>query len=72
LAQVPVAELAAGVLVLVRPGDKVPVDGVVELGTSVVDESMLTGESRPVAKAVGAVVMAGTVNCGSGALEVRH
>ena len=51
-----------GDLVRVRPGEKVPVDGVVEDGTSNVDESMLTGESRPVGKSAGAAVFAGTVN----------
>lgn len=65
------ASISAGMLVLVRPGDKVPVDGVVEKGASVLDESMLTGESRPVTKQAGSQVMSGTVNCGSSSLEVR-
>jgi Cd2+/Zn2+-exporting ATPase len=67
----PVAQLQAGVLVLVRPGDKVPVDGTIEAGTSVLDESMVTGESKPVTKSVGQAVLAGTVNSGSTALRVR-
>lgn len=71
LQPVPVSELPVGALVLVRPGDKVPVDGRVEVGCSVVDESMITGESRPVTKAPGEAVLAGTVNCGSVALRVR-
>ncbi|MDQ3855302.1 MAG: heavy metal translocating P-type ATPase, partial [Chloroflexota bacterium] len=68
--QVPVAELRAGDLVLVRPGSQVPADGLVEDGTTHVDESMITGESRPVNKSAGDEVIAGTVN-GSGSLRVR-
>jgi Cu2+-exporting ATPase len=67
---VPVEELEAGDRVLVRPGEQVPVDGVVESGESSMDESMLTGESKPVFKGVGATVIGGSVN-GEGALEVR-
>jgi Cu+-exporting ATPase len=62
--------IRAGDQVRVRPGERVPVDGVVEEGTTSVDESMLTGESIPVEKAQGAPVNAGTVN-GTGALLVR-
>ena len=54
----------------VRPGEKLPVDGVVQSGTSNVDEAMVTGEATPVAKQPGAAVVAGTVN-GTGALEIR-
>jgi Cd2+/Zn2+-exporting ATPase len=71
LMPMPVAQLQAGVLVLVRPGDKVPVDGTIEAGTSVLDESMVTGESKPVTKSVGQAVLAGTVNSGSTAFKVR-
>lgn len=71
LKSVPVSQLPVGVLVLVRPGDKVPVDGTIEVGTSVLDESMITGESKPVTKTLGDAVLAGTVNCGSMALRVR-
>jgi Cu2+-exporting ATPase len=67
---VPVDQLRAGDLVLVRPGASVPADGVVKEGQSAVDESMITGESRPVEKGDGAVVIAGTVN-GSGSLRVE-
>jgi P-type Cu2+ transporter len=70
LEQVPVDDLRSGDLLLVRPGESVPVDGVVVRGRSVVDESMLTGESRPVAKDEGAEVVAGTVN-GDGSLRIR-
>ncbi len=68
--EVPLAQVAAGDLVLVRPGGKVPVDGVVTEGASEVDESMLTGEALPVPKAVGSTVTGGTVNT-TGALTVR-
>jgi Cu+-exporting ATPase len=54
----------------VRPGEKVPIDGVVEEGRSSVDESMVTGESMPVGKAAGDTVIGGTINQ-SGALVVR-
>jgi len=67
---VPVAQLAVGDLVLVRPGGRVPADGTVESGEAEVDESMVTGESRPVARGVGARVVAGTVATDS-ALRVR-
>src|SRR6267142_2047239 len=67
--QVPVAELREGDTVLVRPGSRIPADGVVRDGSSSVDESMLTGESKPVEKEAGDKVIAGTVNA-SGALRV--
>lgn len=67
--EVPVAALQPGDTVLVRPGGKVPVDGTVAEGSSSVDESMLTGESRPVEKSAGARVVGGSVN-GDGALTV--
>ena len=59
---VPIAELAAGEVVIVRPGERVPVDGEITAGGSAVDESMLTGESMPVEKTVGSRVIGGTVN----------
>ncbi len=58
---VPVADLVPGDVVLVRPGGRVPADGVVDEGSAEMDESMITGESRPVPKAVGDGVVAGTV-----------
>jgi len=61
-AEVRVAELAVGDLIRVRPGEKVPVDGVVAEGSTTVDESMLTGESQPMRKDVGDVVIGATVN----------
>jgi Cu+-exporting ATPase len=68
--QVPVAALAPGDIVLVRPGEHVPVDGEVIRGASAVDESMLTGESLPVDKHEGAAVYGGTLNQ-TGALTLR-
>ena len=62
--------IAAGDLLRVRPGERIPVDGVVTEGRSPVDESMVTGESMPVSKAEGARVIGGTVNQ-SGALVLR-
>lgn len=67
---VAVSALRGGDLVLVRPGAAVPADGTVEQGESQLNESMITGESRPVHKHPGEPVIAGTVN-GSGALRVR-
>jgi len=61
----PVSSLSIGDLVVVRPGASVPVDGEVVEGESQVDESLLTGESAPVSKALGASVVAGSVNSGS-------
>src|SRR5258705_9384433 len=67
---VPLSELRVGDLVLVRPGARVPADGIVVEGTAEVDESMITGESKTVPKGVGARVIAGTVASG-GSLRVR-
>ena len=58
----PTAEVLAGDLIRIRPGERIPVDGVVVEGASTVDESMLTGESVPLDKAPGAAVFAGTIN----------
>ncbi|HEX5946187.1 MAG TPA: heavy metal translocating P-type ATPase, partial [Acidimicrobiales bacterium] len=67
---VPIADLATGDVVLVRSGARVPADGVIVDGEAELDESMITGESRPVAKAVGDKVVAGTVSTDS-AIRVR-
>ena len=67
---VPIAEVAAGDVFIVRPGERIPVDGVVEDGASGVDESALTGESLPVDKHPGDSVSAATV-CQSGTLRCR-
>ena len=68
--EVPTAEVQVGDLLLVRPGAKVPVDGVVEEGESEVDESMVTGESLPVHKAPNVAVIGATINK-DGVLRVR-
>ena len=71
----PVSSLSLGDLVMVRPGASIPVDGEVVDGASQVDESLLTGESAPVSKGLGASVVAGSVNSGgndeTGALTVK-
>ena len=70
LEDVPVAQLKDGDIVLVRPGARVPADGIVREGESSLDESMLTGESRPVKKKSGDKVIAGAVNA-AGSLRVE-
>ncbi|OQX43892.1 MAG: ATPase P, partial [Candidatus Sedimenticola endophacoides] len=67
---VPIRSVKSGEVVLVRPGERIPVDGVVLEGSSVIDEAMLTGESEPVVKGLGAQVSAGTIN-GHGVLKVE-
>jgi len=69
-AVVPIRAVQPGETVLVRPGEKVSVDGLVVAGESEVDESLLTGESAPIVKRSGQRVAAGTLN-GAGALQVR-
>ncbi|QCP85480.1 copper-translocating P-type ATPase [Cereibacter sphaeroides] len=68
--EVPIESIGPGAILLIRPGERIPLDGVVVAGESAVDESMLTGEALPVAKAAGADVTGGTVN-GTGALTMR-
>jgi P-type Cu2+ transporter len=68
--ELPTAEVVAGDLLLVRPGAKIPVDGLVEDGESEVDESMVTGESLPVHKSPGSEVIGATINA-DGTLRVR-
>lgn len=60
--EVPTVEVLAGETIVMRPGAKIPVDGTVESGESLVDESMLTGESMPVQKKPGATVIGATIN----------
>jgi P-type Cu+ transporter len=66
----PLAEVSSGVIVVVRPGERIPVDGILVEGLSDVDESMLTGEPLPVAKGVGDRVVGGTLNT-TGAFRYR-
>lgn len=68
--EIPVAALVPGEIVLVRPGERVPVDGVVLTGMSSVDESLITGESVPVERTVGDRLIGGSLNY-DGALEYR-
>jgi Cu2+-exporting ATPase len=67
---IPVSALRDGDLVLVRPGETIPADGQVETGESSVNESMITGESRPVDKGTGSSVIAGTINS-DGSLRIK-
>lgn len=68
--EIPARDVQRGDLVLVRPGEMIPVDGKVESGGSNVDQASLTGESMPLVKTVGDDVMAGSIN-GSGSLQIR-
>ncbi len=68
--ELPTAELIVGDTVIIRPGNKIPVDGEIIEGVSQVDESMLTGESMPVKKVVGATVIGATINK-SGSFKYR-
>ncbi len=70
LEEVPVAEVRKGDWLFVRPGDRIPIDGVVEAGQSSVDESMITGEPLPVLRQKGDTVIGGTLNT-DGALTIR-
>jgi len=67
---IPVEHVSVGDRIMVLSGEKVPVDGIVEEGASTLDESALSGESRPVAKQKGSKVSAGTINIGGGYLEI--
>ncbi|WP_412050105.1 heavy metal translocating P-type ATPase [Hoeflea sp. Naph1] len=67
---VPIEEIRAGEILVVRPGDRIAVDGEVTEGTSYIDESMITGEPVPVAKAAGDAVTGGTVN-GAGSFRLK-
>lgn len=68
--EIPVEQVALGDEVIVRPGEKIPVDGIVSTGRSAVDESMVTGESMPVEKSPGDSLIGATLN-GTGALHMR-
>ncbi len=66
----PIEKLVVGDVVLVRPGERIPLDGLVVEGESTVDESSLTGESMPVGKSLNSTVFAGTIN-NQGGLEIK-
>lgn len=68
--EIPVEQIQIGQIAVVRPGDRLPVDGLIVAGRSAIDQSPITGESVPVEKEVGQSVFAGTIN-GDGALEVQ-
>ncbi|SUI98474.1 heavy metal translocating P-type ATPase [Sporosarcina pasteurii] len=68
--EIPIEEVIAGDVILVRPGEKIPVDGEIIEGNSAVDESMLTGESIPMDKAVGDTVIGATINK-NGSLQIK-
>ena len=68
--EVPVAALQVGDIIVVRPGEQIPVDGELLQGVTTVDESMLTGESMPIDKSAGDALYGATIN-GSGALRIR-
>jgi Cu2+-exporting ATPase len=70
VSEVPTGELRVGDVVLVKPGEKVPIDGVVTEGESSLNEAMITGESKPVSKKTGSNVIGGTVNM-EGAIRVK-
>ncbi|OFW41641.1 MAG: copper-translocating P-type ATPase [Acidobacteria bacterium RIFCSPLOWO2_12_FULL_67_14b] len=67
---IPIGDVRAGDIVIVRPGERIPVDGVIVTGSGAIDESMLTGESMPVDKQAGDAVIGATINT-SGALDIR-
>ena len=69
-ARVPVATVRPGEMILVRPGERVPLDGIVRAGVSAVNQAPITGESLPAEKIPGAQVFAGSIN-GEGAIEVE-
>lgn len=68
--EIPIEQVLVGDEVIVRPGEKIPVDGIVQSGRSAVDESMVTGESIPVEKVPGDAVIGATLN-GTGSLHIR-
>jgi Cu+-exporting ATPase len=68
--EIPIADVAVGEVIIVRPGERIPVDGVILKGNSSVDESMVSGESIPVEKTIGDKVIGGTINK-NGSFEFR-
>lgn len=68
--EVNISELQSDDIILIKPGEKIPADGVIIQGTSFINESMLTGESKPVEKTVGNQLIGGSIN-GDGSIEVQ-
>lgn len=68
--EIPIDEVITGDIILVKPGSKIPVDGIVLEGSTTIDESMLTGESIPVAKEIGDALYSATIN-GNGSISMR-
>ncbi len=68
--ELPLSQVGVGDLVFIRPGERLPVDGTITLGSSQVDESLMTGENTPLAKTVGDAVIGGAIN-GDGPITVR-
>jgi Cu2+-exporting ATPase len=68
--EIPTQEVQVGDILLVRPGEKVPIDGVIVSGESALDESMISGESKPISKSEGDEVIGGTINS-MGSLRIR-
>lgn len=68
--EIPIEEVVAGDIILVKPGEKIPVDGAIIYGESAIDESMITGESIPVDKVVGDPVIGATINK-NGSLQIK-
>lgn len=68
--RIAVSDIKKGYILRVRPGDKVPIDGIVTQGDTSIDESMITGESMPIAKAIGDLVIGGTIN-GNQSFEMK-
>ncbi|TRZ49849.1 copper-translocating P-type ATPase [bacterium] len=67
---IPTAEVKVGDIIFIKPGDKVPVDGVITEGQTAIDESLVTGESMPVSKTIGAQVIGGSINT-SGSIKFK-
>lgn len=68
--EVPIDQVAIGDIVIIKPGSKIPVDGIITSGFSSIDESMISGESLPVDKTIGDTVISGTINH-QGVLEIK-
>jgi Cu2+-exporting ATPase len=68
--EIPTSQVNVGDILLIRPGDKIPIDGIIIEGGSSLDESMITGESKPVTRDLGDEVIGGTIN-GLGSLKIR-